>query len=263
MCVFINAQENRRIDRQFHIRTSGKESIVDVHACPEITEADGCRYRCLRCARAVQSESFTPFTCPGPSGFIDGVISNRPGWADQRERCSQARKSRRRRFHVTFLPDGELLATCRLDTSNGCEHLGRGSIRGLCGLKGEQKSTILLHPAGAHGLGNRALKFCACRVEQHVILVVVRLWDHGFDRRPCGTHPGVQRGQEANVKIAIVERRMSLSLIDGRRCFNRLEECCIEDCSLTEVPRGIRQTQAGSLAQSLQFVWFRESLSSA
>src|SRR5260370_24765965 len=55
---------------------------------------------------------------------------------------------------------------------------------------------------------------------------------------------------------------MSLRLIDRQWCFNSVQECCIEDCSLAEVFGVIRQTRHGALAESLQFVGFRQRLGS-
>src|SRR5260370_27260831 len=55
---------------------------------------------------------------------------------------------------------------------------------------------------------------------------------------------------------------MSLSLIDRRWCFNSIEECCIEDCSWDEVFGVIRQSRYSGLAESLQFVGFRQRLGS-
>jgi transposase InsO family protein len=40
-------------------------------------------------------------------------------------------------------------------------------------MKGKQKATVLLHPASCHCFGDRALQFCAWRVDQNVIFVVV------------------------------------------------------------------------------------------
>jgi hypothetical protein len=49
-------------------------------------------------------------------------------------------------------------------------------------MKREQESTILLHPARCLGFGNSAFKLCACRIDQNVIMVVIRTRHHGFDR---------------------------------------------------------------------------------
>src|SRR4029077_6217581 len=118
MCLFINAEEHRRIDRQVHIRTSSKKTIVYVHGRAEITEADSCGGRCLCCTRAKKTEALPPFSCSGPSSFIEAGIGNSPGGTNQRHGRSQARKKRRRRSHIAFEPDRKPLATCRLDAGD-------------------------------------------------------------------------------------------------------------------------------------------------
>src|SRR5258708_38367672 len=55
---------------------------------------------------------------------------------------------------------------------------------------------------------------------------------------------------------------MNLRRFDGCWCSNRVEQVCIEDCSLIEIFRVIRQTRDGRLAQPLQFVWFPQRSSS-
>src|SRR6266478_1183143 len=118
-------------------------------------------------------------------------------------------------------------------------------------MKGEQKFTILLHPASGNGFGDSAFELCACRIEQDVIRVVVRPWDRCFDRRPTRDHVRFQRRQETKVEIVIAERGMNLPRFEGYRCSNRVEQGCIEDCSLIEIFGVIRQTRDGSLAQPL------------
>src|SRR5260221_7734001 len=83
-----------------------------------------------------------------------------------------------------------------------------------------------------------------------------------FDRGHTGNHLRPQRRQKTKVEIVVAERGMNLRRFDGCWCSNRVEQVCIEDCSLIEIFRVIRQTREGSLPQPLQFVRFQKRFSS-